>query len=63
MPNAPAFSASSASAAIAFRWAGVAAPLQILSFYAMLRSMSSIVHDGYKALGRPVLMQRLVILV
>jgi O-antigen/teichoic acid export membrane protein len=40
------------------RWAALGPLLQLLSIYAALRSTSSIIHDLYKATGRPDLMQR-----
>jgi O-antigen/teichoic acid export membrane protein len=42
------------------RWAGMIAPMQVLAGYGMLRSLSSIIHDGFKASGRPDLMLRSV---
>jgi O-antigen/teichoic acid export membrane protein len=41
-------------------WAGMIAPLQVLAIYALFRSLSSIIHDGFKATGKPVLMQKAV---
>jgi O-antigen/teichoic acid export membrane protein len=40
------------------RWHALGPLLQLLSVYAALRSTSSIIHDLYKATGRPDLMQR-----
>lgn len=40
------------------RWHALGPLLQLLSLYAALRSTSSIIHDLYKATGRPDLMQR-----
>jgi O-antigen/teichoic acid export membrane protein len=42
------------------RWAGMIVPMQVLAAYGMLRSLSSIIHDGFKAAGRPDLMLRSV---
>jgi PST family polysaccharide transporter len=42
------------------RWAGMIAPLQVLAFFGMIQSLSSLIHDGFKAHGRPDLMQRAV---
>jgi O-antigen/teichoic acid export membrane protein len=41
-------------------WAGMIAPLQVLALYAFFRSLSSIIHDAFKATGNPKLMQRYV---
>lgn len=41
-------------------WTGMIAPLQVLSVYALFRSLSSIIHDGFKATGNPRLMQKAV---
>lgn len=43
------------------KWAEMAMPLQILSFYALFRSLSSVIYDGFKALGFPKEMQKFVI--
>lgn len=43
------------------RWLGMIVPLQVLSGYAMFRSLSSIIYDGFKALGRPDVMLRFVV--
>lgn len=42
-------------------WRPMAIPLQIVAGYALLRAMSTIIHDTFKACGKPVLMQRFVI--
>jgi O-antigen/teichoic acid export membrane protein len=42
------------------KWAGMIVPMQILAGYGMLRSFSSIIHDGFKASGRPDLMMQVV---
>lgn len=40
------------------RWAPAAHALSILALYTLFRAMSSIVHDMFKAIGKPQLMQR-----
>jgi O-antigen/teichoic acid export membrane protein len=40
------------------RWAAAAEALGILALYTLFRAMSSLVHDMFKAIGRPQLMQR-----
>jgi O-antigen/teichoic acid export membrane protein len=40
------------------RWAPAAHALAILALYTLFRAMSSLVHDMFKAIGRPQLMQR-----
>jgi O-antigen/teichoic acid export membrane protein len=40
------------------RWEALGTPLRLMALYAALRSTSSIIHDLYKATGRPDLMQR-----
>lgn len=42
------------------KWIPLSKPLQILALYALFRSMSSIIHDAFKALGRPEYMQKYV---
>lgn len=44
------------------KWAAMAAPLQILSFCALLRGMSAIIYDGLKAIGYPNIMQKFIIM-
>ena len=44
------------------KWAPMTPLLQILAFYAMMRSVSSIVYDTFKATGNPNVMQRFVIM-
>ncbi|MBD3868858.1 MAG: lipopolysaccharide biosynthesis protein [Acidobacteria bacterium] len=43
------------------KWAPIIIPLQLLAFYALFRSLSSIIHETFKATGVPHLMQRYVI--
>ena len=43
------------------KWDGIGIPLQLLALYAMCRSLSSIIHDVFKATGNPRLMQRFVL--
>ena len=43
------------------RWLGMIVPMQILSGYAMFRSLSSIIYDGFKAAGQPNVMLRFVV--
>jgi len=43
------------------KWAPMIPPLQILAFYAMMRSISSIIYDSFKASGNPHVMQRFVL--
>jgi O-antigen/teichoic acid export membrane protein len=40
------------------KWAPMAQPLSIISLYAMFRAMSTIIHDAFKAIGRPEIMQK-----
>ena len=40
------------------KWVRITTPLQILAFYAMMRSISSIISDLFKATGNPSLIQR-----
>jgi O-antigen/teichoic acid export membrane protein len=42
------------------RWEGMVGPLRVLAFVGMIQSLASLIHDGYKAHGRPDLMQRAV---
>ncbi len=43
------------------KWLAMILPLQLLAFYALFRSLSSIIHETFKATGVPHLMQRYVI--
>ena len=43
------------------KWAGLGTLLRLMAIYAALRSISSIVHDLFKATGKPQLMQRATI--
>ncbi len=43
------------------KWVPMIIPLQFLAFYALFRSLSSVIHETFKAQGVPYLMQRYVI--
>lgn len=43
------------------RWSGIAVPLQILAFAALLRSLSVVIHEVLRAQGNPQVVQRFVI--
>lgn len=42
------------------KWEPMGAPLQILCIYGLFRSLSSIIHDAFKAMGRPGVMQKYI---
>jgi len=44
------------------KWAAMTVPLQLLSAYAFFRSVSSLLHETFKAVGRPALFQKFVLL-
>jgi len=44
------------------KWLPMALPLQMISLYAMFRSLSTIIHDTFKAIGQPNLIQRFMII-
>lgn len=43
------------------RWEGMLMPLRYLAVYALFRSLSSLIHDAFKAAGRPGLMMQFVL--
>lgn len=43
------------------RWEGIQQPLRVVALYAGIRSLSSVIHDLYKATGNPHVMQRIVL--
>ena len=43
------------------RWEGIEEPLRVLAIYAGIRSLSSVIHDLYKAAGHPEIFQRVVL--
>lgn len=42
------------------KWAPMGVPLQLLCLYGLFRSISSIIHDAFKAMGRPDAMQKYI---
>lgn len=44
------------------QWEPMSVPLQILCVYGLFRSFSSIIHDAFKAMGRPDKMQKYILM-
>lgn len=43
------------------KWEPMGVPLQVLCIYGLFRSVSSIIHDAFKAMGRPDAMQKYIL--